>query len=194
MKRNLKDLRNDSIDTKPQDFDFSAGFGETWEFFEPVECEKCGEVLLSTGGQDRHNDMDPDSKCTGYMDNADGPTMNYFYPLHSASYDRMSSEDALKLAGLPLCLVYFEETETWGLALTGGGMDLSWEICEGFMRLGFLPPAHFAGGLPAMAGMKLNARNRWILSGCRKSLQLRAQWAKSDLRRLANLRGQLATN
>jgi hypothetical protein len=43
-------------------------------------------------------------------------------------------------------------------------MDLSWEICEAFMRLGFLPPASFAR-VPAMAGKPGDRIDLWVLEG-----------------------------
>lgn len=75
---------------------------------------------------------------------AEGPMMNYYYPA-----DLDDPEDAArKLADTCLCVV--EVDGRTGLALTGGGMDLSWEIVGAFMALGMLPPAHFAH-LPHMA-------------------------------------------
>jgi hypothetical protein len=80
---------------------------------------------------------------------AEGPMMNYWYPLEGISDETEASEAALGLSGLPLCVV--EVDGSYGLALTGGGMDLSWEIAEAYVRLGMLPPVHFAD-LPSMAG------------------------------------------
>lgn len=78
---------------------------------------------------------------------AEGPMMNYFWHLgDSGDIDEM----AAKLDGLPLCVVEFEESGEIGLALTGGGMDLSWEIAEGFIRLGYRPPTSL--DLPGMVG------------------------------------------
>ena len=106
--------------------------------------------------------------------------MNYYYPLPSDA--EFSSEDAQNIDHLPLCIVHFIEEERYALALTGGGMDLSWEICEAHMRLGYLPPTHFR--LPRMAGMTKTDRNTWVLEGCRRSAEIAINWAQANLRNL----------
>jgi hypothetical protein len=97
-----------------------------------------------------------------WIDRDNGPMMGCCYPLpkpHCGLSDTWgwNTDDASKLDDLPLCIVEFD-TDTYGLALTGGGMDLSWEICEAFMRLRFLPPVHFEP--PAMAGKPDNEVDR----------------------------------
>ncbi len=77
---------------------------------------------------------------------AEGPMMNYWYPLPAVEDDPVQS--AADLADLPLCVVRVEDE--WGIALTGGGEDLTWEIVEAYLRLGQLPPRHFAD-LPGQA-------------------------------------------
>lgn len=91
------------------------------------------------------------------------PMMSYHYPLPYVG--QSAAALALALAGLPLLLVYWDDADTYSLALTGGGMDLSWEICEAFVRLGFLPPVRFAD-LPGMAGRGLSERDGAILAAC----------------------------
>jgi hypothetical protein len=80
-----------------------------------------------------------------------------------------------------LCVIKLRDGQT-GLALTGGGMDLSWEICEAFVKLGFYPPAHFAR-LPKMAGRGEDKHDRRIIAKCRESLKIKARWAKNELSR-----------
>lgn len=99
----------------------------------------------------------------------EGPMMGYYYPLDTHG-GGMYDEDELRrmaiaLIDLPLCLVEVEESfdTTLALALTGGGMDLSWEIAEGFMRLGYLPPAWITD-LPRI-GKRDTLKNRWIIDG-----------------------------
>lgn len=90
------------------------------------------------------------------------PQMNYAYPLDREPLDDWKTH-------VVTCTCVEIDGEHY-LALTGGGMDLSWEICESYMRLGYFPPAHFAN-LPAMAGRGMSERDKWIIEGCRKSLQ-----------------------
>jgi hypothetical protein len=145
-------LQFGNTDSRPVSFDWSNGYAETWEFWEARQSE----------------DGKTEASLDGESDGFDGPMMNYYYPLEC--YDETPEADAEKLRNLPLCIVRIEETGMYGLALTGGGMDLSWEICEAFMRLGFLPPVHFCR-LPAMAGRGQSQRDRWIIAACRRSLR-----------------------
>lgn len=133
-----------------------------------LKCDDCGHVIV-----------DP-SECDGHVSQAEGPMMNYFYPV-----DIKSCEDAAKLlADSCLCVVEMRDGTT-GLALTGGGMDLSWEICAAFIKIGFLPPVHFAD-LPSMGGKTLTKENRLIVAACLKSCEVakrRISWTEE---RIAN--------
>lgn len=174
-------------ESKPRNYDWSNGYGEQWESYEARACENCGAVVVNARDGGRHCDLDRETECGGHCGSAEGPMMNYFYPL--PTYRGAASEDAKKLAHLPLCIVEFlgddvEDDERYGLALTGGGMDLSWEICEAFMRLGYLPPVHFAGQLPEMAGRGTSKRDRWIIAGCQRSLRSTKEFVGRALRRL----------
>jgi hypothetical protein len=170
MKRTaIRDLACDAIESMPRDFDWTEGYGETWTFTEAVACQKCGAHVVNAGGE-RHSDIDQDSDCDGTCDVSEGPMMSYWYPFAISDTD-----DAAKIiAHLPLCIVTVNDVT--GLALTGGGMDLSWAICEAFMLLGSLPPVHFAG-LPAMCGRGTSAKDRWIVAGCVKSAVVASGWA-----------------
>lgn len=156
-----------AIDIKPINRDWSIGYGETWEFHAACRCEECGEVL--TRGGEQHCDIDDESECAGYVESCDGPMMNYYYPLPNFSA-RDVAEFSKNLKDLPVCIVEFTDEEEYGLALTGGGMDLSWEICEAYTRCGYFPPTHFCD-LPAMAGRGTSRRDRLIIQACRRSLR-----------------------
>lgn len=131
-------------------------------------------------------------------DGAEGPMMNYYYPL--PSHGSFSESDAAKLEGLPLCLVNFHEQygdhyegdsdlPEWALALTGGGMDLSWQIAEAHMRLGYMPPL-FTCNLPRMAGMDYTSPlNAWIIAGCKRSAEAVRNNGQSMMDRLDELTG-----
>jgi hypothetical protein len=168
----IKDLKAAYLDVKPINYDWSSGYGETWDFLAASRCEKCGALVIGTNG-DQHCDLDNETECDGYVPQNDGPMMDYYYPL--ADFGRYDDPRTAVLAivDLPLCLVHFEVPGEWGLALTGGGMDLSWEICEAFTLLGYLPPFHFCN-LPQMSGRGESARDRRIIAACRES----ARWMK----------------
>lgn len=175
----VKDLYNSCVQVKPRDYDWTEGYAEKWESHEASRCEECNKLVIGRNGE-RHCDLDSDTECQGYVPTNEGPMMNYYYPLPEY---RFSDDAVLAIADLPLCIVEFLDSGEHGLALTGGGMDLSWEICEAFMRLGFLPPLHFCD-LPQMAGRGQSVRDRWIIAGCRRSAQIVKLCAGNTLRRL----------
>jgi hypothetical protein len=183
--RNTKNLSCEMVDAKPSDAIWTVGAGEIWVSHEAQACETCGEIFVTLGGE-KHRDLDCDSECEGHVPASEGPMMNYVYPLPK---DVEASDASERIADLPLCVIEFtggERQGEIGLALTGGGMDLSWEICEAYMRLGFLPPMHFAD-LPAIAGRGFSARDRWIVFGCLRSCKVAEGWAKSRTQNLRNL-------
>jgi hypothetical protein len=199
----------DSIRTMPRDEDWSAvtvgeGGDPRWTSFEAFRCETegCPFVVVSSGGEVRCDEdsgtlylegqrFDPTCAeddeprpCGEYIGHAEGPMMSYAYPL-----DRADEDSAVRLADLPLALV--EMDGAWFLALTGGGMDLSWEICAGYVRLGSYPPAHFAENLPRIGSMG-NERAAWYadtLAAARESLRIAQDWAVADLERFAQAYG-----
>jgi len=193
----VKELRADSIDAAPVNIeDWREVFGEFEEnhFWEASQCDGCDYVhVFQDGGGDVHHRNvefeDPDEgvpvECAGYLPQSEGPMMNYWYPadLYLVGTGNAGAEEAARrLADLPLCVV--QVNGDYGLALSGGGMDLSWEICEAYTRLGLLPPAHFCR-LPRMAGRGISTRDKYILSACRATLAVavkRARYALRDLR------------
>lgn len=211
-------LRVGYIDAKPQNFDFgenrwSDDDEPSWEFMEAVECDDCGRCIVE--GND-HGFVDGDGNAVDIpehpddfeangladerelercprngddfreFDSAEGPMMNFRYPIG----DKVFNADSARAIGdLPLCIVQFDDGEVY-LALTGGGMDLSWEICEAYVTLGFLPPTHFR--LPAMADKYLNEKTALVVAAVEYASEIQANWAtanKEDASRLfANLK------
>jgi hypothetical protein len=133
--------------------------------------------VLDATGERRHDEVD-ESNCAGYL-NSEGPMMNYFYPCNF----KMSPECAARKLNGCLCVVQIGE-ET-GLALTGGGMDLSWDIAAGYIDLGFLPPAWIR--LPRFAGMTLTERARIIIEACKRTADYMGQRARSNTASLDQL-------
>jgi hypothetical protein len=187
----IKEMSCDAIESVTRRMTWSEGYGETWDCWEAVTCDACGGVVvLSMGGDDMHKNCGiGDTECEGHLGLAEGPMMNFFYPL-PASFERKDVEEAAKrIVNLPLCIVKLsppDGDDEWGLALTGGGMDLSWEICEAFMRLGYKPPLHFVPP-PEMSGRGESNRDRWILSGCRSSARIARDWASAKLMKCTEL-------
>lgn len=153
-----------------------------WEAFESPVCPECDEYgiredymwVCGNGGCDRGGD-----EIDAY---SEGPMMNYYYPLpdlRRLGDDPYAAAEAI--SDLPLCVVQFGGG--FALALTGGGMDLSWEICEAFTRLGFLPPLHFCD-LPRLAGKRIEERERYVVDACRRSADVVAYQAQRTRERL----------
>ena len=190
IKIDLESLSGGAIETRSVDVDWSAASDDedpSWCSYEAVACDKCGKVLvLHCGdGNCKHKSTDDDSECDGFVGFADGPMMNYWYPVRIDDCE----DAARKIADLPLCVVEMADGAT-GLALTGGGMDLSWEICEAFIRIGYLPPARFSD-LPGMAGKTLDAKTRAIVGACKKSHEVLIQRSRWAIERLAKLEKDL---
>lgn len=113
---------------------------------------------------------------------SDFPMMNYAYPVKLRD-DMQPSRAAKALVGLPLTLIYEEESEDYLLALTGGGMDLSDKICRAYIALGLRPPVHFCR-IPRMAGTKYSQDFIDIL---KESCQIAINWHAGTLADLENL-------
>lgn len=177
----------DTVDAKPVDMDWQelAGeYGEGFSYTEATRCDDCGEIVTGSGYVEHECPGDGGGISGEFREILlEGPMMNYAYPLP----DFPEALNVEALADLPLCLVNIAGSRF--LALTGGGMDLSWEICEAFMRLGFSPPAHFARDLPAMAFGDDGGsdRRREIVAACVHSLEVQAWWDTRGIERLREL-------
>lgn len=182
----IEEMNLTSIDIKPVNIDWSdLESGVDYEWFEAIECTECKQLILFNDGSEDESDHKDGCDAAFTVEGGEGPMMNYFYPLE----DKPGKEAAKKIAHLPLCLLYFEEEDSWGLVLTGGGMDLSWEICEAFMCLGELPPVHFAN-LPMMSGRGTSEKDKWIIKGCLaavKAMSLQMKYKEGSLTELARL-------
>jgi hypothetical protein len=176
-----------ALDATPRHLDLER-YGQSWEYTEAAECSECGAKMLTEGGEQQHKDIEEDSTCEGYV-SGDGPMMNYLYALPTTP-DEAEIRDAL--ADLPLCVVTLTDAidgEDTFLALTGGGMDMSWYIVKAYVRLGYLPPAYF--DLPAFAGMRLTDEKRLLIEACRETQRAMAARATRSLSRLDALERDL---
>jgi hypothetical protein len=182
-KLNVKQLYCDCVSFKPRDMDY-------------YDVEDCPDSRFSTiqpyDEDDFKEDKDWNELHLGAYDydamiDDNQPMMNYFYPLPDESRygGALDKYDAQAIINLPLCLVNLETGE-YGLALTGGGMDLSWEICEAYIRLGYLPPFHFCD-LPRMAGRGTSARDRAIIRGCKRSCDITIGWGQQTKKHLMGM-------
>lgn len=188
-------LNCDAIGVTPQVIDWEKAMGENMEgyrVFECSQCQGCNRMVVSSSyGECEHKDIEHEvtvvvegeeeiqaNECDATIYN-EGPMMAYWYPIEG-----IDPEEAARLiAHLPLCVVQFEDERT-GLALTGGGMDLSWEICEAFVALGYWPPLHFCD-LPRMSGRGTSDKDKALIQACMESCRIAEGWAARKRERLA---------
>jgi len=166
-----------ALDCRPQNYQWDGetlGGVDGWEFTAATRCETCGTVVIDEDHAEDCEAAELDALDLG----AEGPMMNYWYPLEGI--DRWQAARAL----VDLPLVAVEVAGETGLALSGGGMDLSWEICEAFMLLGFLPPLHFTD-LPGMAGRGQSESDKAVVAACQRSNRIASERAERRIARLA---------
>lgn len=189
-------LNCDTVAAMPRDFDFGIGYGERWEVIWPnFDADTAVEFLDDNWYEFEPAPEDPDDWNQERISQAQEaasesgtfePMMNFLYPLPHYDGDECLDQGTLSL---PACvLVRIDEDgdgcpDTVCLALSGGGMDLSWEICESYMSLGYMPPVHFAADLPRMAGRGQSERDRAILAACRQSCSCMRAWMEGGIRR-----------
>lgn len=167
---------------KPINYDWSSGWCEDWDFYSATTCDECGEVIVGAFTDEKHCDINDEVVCDGNVSTY-RPMMNYYYPLPD---DDNLKEKVKNLVHSPLCLVEFINDDApyqYALALTGGGMDMSWAICEAFILMGFYPPIHFVC-LPVMTDRGKSEEDRMIIEACKGSLQAEKQSIESDLKYL----------
>jgi hypothetical protein len=130
------------------------------------------------------------------MESCQGPMMNF---VHTLPDFRGELEDAARLEG-NMCLVEFSPENqdkglpAFGLALCGGGMDMSWDIAGCYVDLGFRPPATVVSRLPKFAGDKLTPRKAKIIQAMQEEAERRILWAQNDIKRLDDILARLEEN
>ena len=148
--------------------------------------EETGELEDSAPLQGK-DEFDALFEVEPYQWGGEGPMMNYWYPIEedAGEYSRFDPVwAAVKITDEPLCVVLVDDK--YGLALTGGGMDLSWNVCRAFMKVGKLPPAHFSD-LPAFAEEWSETKDL-VVAGMRRSLEWMRDQMTYRLERLESLK------
>lgn len=133
--------------------------------FQACECESCHETINSNDRSCQNEECDQYGVDVDYLE---GPMSEYWYDLPLRS-ENEAMDVAEKLRDLSLCVV--EVDGEYGLALTGTGWDARREICEAYMRAGFLPPVRIARQLPT-PGSHVDEVDAWVAAGCRRSLDV----------------------
>lgn len=196
----ITSLRNCAVDAKPIDFTFDVKTNEdcvedagTWRISERIQSESGEQDCSDCDGDGVYIDeFDVTTDCelcdgegTDDLDGGD----------HEAWWPKMNIAMTIPELEVPdnwrdcLCnMTVVEIGEDTFLALTGGGMDMSWAICETYIRLGYLPPAHYSE-LPAMAGRGESAGDKAIIAACIRSLRMLSDWNDRKAARMVELYG-----
>jgi hypothetical protein len=114
------------------------------------------------------------------------PMMNYLYPLPDFEDRKSNAKQLKKIIGeTSLTLIKRFDNEEYYLALTGGGMNMSWAICDGYIKLGYLPPLEYCDSLPEFAGEDYKSiRNQNVLFACQRTATIvkeRGEYALKSL-------------
>ena len=108
--------------------------------------------------------------------------MNYYYVLPYYEGDPKADQLTLYQSSANVVLVRMigvdGDEDTYALALSGGGMDLSFDICHAYILLGYAPPLQFCD-LPDFAGQD-NSQEPFasIIKACLQSVESVVQRAE----------------
>lgn len=230
-------LFSDALYASAVDFDWSEGYGETWESVTPdfsgLSDEDKREYLNGNGGEEKAASAESDYKASlcdliaetagedgAEPDGIDGwnlaqlvehceandidineaeheysdaladacrelaednpdvwsPMMSYYYPI--PRYKGDAGKDQVKLDQHCSCVLAEVNGETV-LALAGGGMDLSADICMAFCLLGYLPPLEYACASGFYRGE--GKRKPELIAACRRSWDVVKGWAEQGM-------------
>lgn len=150
---------------------------------------------------DRQDVRDAFEEGDGCFDWKDSlwPMMNFYWPVHLNSSEG-ESEDAIaaRVRAWGGCVTLVEITPEGddsfhALALTGGGMDLSWNLAAAFLACGNVPPHALLSGLPnygdlRSTGIPLDVARRIIA----EAIPAAAEWLELRASRLREVGARFA--
>lgn len=146
-----------------------------------AECGSCdgeGTVECSVCSGEGTVDCDYEDCSSGSLYDTYEPMMDYYYPLPSGFSVPEDIHEALDNC----TLISLTDEGRYVLALNGGGMDMSWQICSTFVNLGYLPPTHFCD-LPRMKQL-CDDQMKLVVAACKRSaeVQIRShEWVRDKL-------------
>lgn len=186
----ISDLSLAALDNQPIQTDWEAAArdardeGDPW-FWDVAECGKCETPTVCNDGYGSCPKCESDVTCAG-------PAMNTRWPLDERSLtSNQSPEDvARKLDAGRVAICLAQVDDDYFLALTGGGMDLSWDIAYAYVLAGYVPPLRL--NLPRFAGMRLDAKHELAIGAMRYGYRVRAWQTRRSLADLRALRAELA--
>lgn len=163
----VRDLWGDFVFSEAREYDFSEGYGDRWEIaFERTEEEEDNEEFM--------------------------PMMDYIYECKQTLSEEQMRKIAEKYAITFVRIYEGEDDYTVYMALTGAGMDFSWDIAGAYVMQGYLPPLQFCR-LPRFAGDKLTTEKAKILAACEESIRYAKRYL-NNLKRDLNVTRQWLKN
>ncbi len=207
-------LYSDAIDAKPRGYDFNADtnadYGdndteavECWRIVLPdvegwtaarcrawlddqsIDYVRPRDVLQDDEEDDDENGDALREQVREAMDENESyaPMMNFIYPVPGLRMTSAQAQEAIQDTG---ACVIVEVGDVPYLALAGGGMDLSWDICRAYVALGYYPPIHFEP--PRMAFSEYEQeRNVPVMEAYIEACRIAAMWAESKRERVQRM-------
>ena len=182
-----------AVDVNSAYFNFGEEFGVTWDevTLGLLQCESCPATFDDDAhgeGDPHYHEGDPCPICPHTLQRPEvAPMMNYYYEL--PYYEGDPEEDQLTLyqSSANVVLVRMlnikDNGDSYALALSGGGMDLSWDICHAYILLGYAPPLHFCD-LPDFGQDNSQEPYNLILKACLQSAKFVAERATRKIEQL----------
>ena len=93
---------------------------------------------------------------------AHDPVMNFYWPLGGGRHDFNEAATARAVSDARCCVLVEVDGE-FGIALTGGGMDLSDRICRAYMNVGCVPPLALLTSSP-WAWRAMTGEEKWTVA------------------------------
>jgi hypothetical protein len=169
QKETLENLTYNFIDAGSESYDWSEGYAESWDIIRPDASQFSeSEIIAAAELYDieiadfEHNELIENIQNEIWIDSQYEPMMNYYVDL--GNYN--AQEIAQKFNNSCFTVIEFD-TGNIGLALTGGGMDMSWSMARAFINAGYLPPQYISQ-LPGMSG----ENSALTIAACNKTLKI----------------------
>ena len=185
---NIDDLYYSAINVQSTNFNFGAGYSETWEdvplsYFTCPTCDFVGDGAW---------ELEDCPHCNGgtILERPEvSPMMNYRWELPGYGGDPESDQLRLYQSRVNMVLIKIiggeDAEDEYALALSGGGMNLAWDIAQAYILLGYVPPITLYDSLPLFAGQD-NSQEPFasVLKACFQGLENsrnRLIWAEKKL-------------
>jgi hypothetical protein len=169
QKEILENLTGNFIDAGSVGYDWSEGYADSWDIIRPdasqfdeTEIIEAAELYDIEIADFEHNELIEEIQNEIWLDSQYEPMMNYYTDLGDVS----GQDIAQKFNNSCFTVIEFD-TGNVGLALTGGGMDMSWSMARAFISAGYLPPEYICQ-LPKMGG----ENSALTIAACNETLKI----------------------